>query len=37
MQAWNPSSQEVESGGTGVRGQPVLLIESSLDCKRFLF
>lgn len=37
VQACNPSSQEVEAGGTGVGGQPVLLIESSLDCKRSLF
>lgn len=27
----------LEAGGTGVQGQPVLLIESSLDCKRSLF
>lgn len=37
VQACNPSSQEMEAGGTGMGGQPVLLIESSLDCKRSLF
>jgi hypothetical protein len=37
MQTCNPSSQKVEAGGAGVRGQPVLLMESSLHCKRSLF